>query len=115
MKITQFLTIIFIFTIICSQNTIPQDKDSLSAGFIKKNFNITGEIGAYGELYSITGQQARRPKSSGRIYFRPTLELFGLLQIPFEFLISSEGSSARQNINQFGINPSWEWGYFASW
>lgn len=110
MKITQFLTIIFIFTIICSQNTIPQDKDSLSAGFIKKNFNITGEIGAYGELYSISGQQARRPKSSGRIYFRPTLELFGLLQIPFEFLISSEGSSARQNINQFGINPSWEWG-----
>lgn len=36
--------------------------------------------------------------------------MFNLIQIPFEFLISSEGSSARQNINQFGINPQWDWG-----
>ena len=28
----------------------------------------------------------------------------------FDFLLSTEGSSARQNINQLGINPSWGWG-----
>jgi hypothetical protein len=41
-----------------------------------------------------------------------------IFQIPIEFLLSTEGSSARQNINQFGINPKWSWdsihaGYFS--
>lgn len=110
MKLILSLLIIVISILIFFVTTPAQEKDSSSNDFMKKNFNISGELGAYGELYSIKGQPARRPKSSGRIFFRPTLELFGLMQIPFEFLISSEGSSARQNINQFGINPSWEWG-----
>lgn len=110
MKLIQILFVVNIALLICFQNIDAQEKDSSSIDFVKRNFNISGEIGVYGELYSIKGQPARRPKSSGRIYFRPTLELFGLMQIPFEFLISSEGSSARQNINQFGINPSWDWG-----
>ena len=84
--------------------------DSTSNNFVEDNFRISGDIGVYGELYSMQGQPERRPKSTGRIFFRPTLNLFNLIQIPFEFLISSEGSSARQNINQFGINPSWDWG-----
>jgi hypothetical protein len=92
------------------QTSFSQEKDTTSSNFLKDNFNISGEIGTYGELYSISGQPARRPNSSGRIFFRPTLELFGLVQIPFDFLISTEGSSARQNINQFGISPSWKWG-----
>jgi hypothetical protein len=84
--------------------------DSLDDNFIKRNFSISGEIGAYGELYSMEGQPRRRPSSTGRIFFRPTLNLFDIFQIPFEFLLSTEESSARQNINQFGIHPKWGWG-----
>jgi hypothetical protein len=99
--------VITVFTY--AQEDINVAPDS-SSTFLGKNIKLTGEIGAYGELYSINGQPDRRPNSTGRIYFRPTLELFGLIQIPFEFLLSTEGSSARQNINQFGISPSWSWG-----
>ncbi len=98
-----------LFLVFNSFLLLAQDVDS-SQGFIKKNFSISGEIGAYGELYSMKGQPERRPKSTGRIFFRPSLNLFNLIQIPFEFLISSEGNSSRQNINQFGISPSWDWG-----
>ena len=87
-----------------------QQDSTSSNNFVKKNIHISGEAGAYGELYSMNGQQDRRPSATGRLFFRPTIDLFGLFQIPFEFLISTEGNSARQNINQFGINPRWSWG-----
>lgn len=101
---------IFILIIFYSQTIFAQESDSTSQNFIQKNFSISGEIGTYGELYSMEGQPQRRPKSTGRLFFRPTINLFGLFQIPFEFLLSTEGNSARQNINQFGINPKWSWG-----
>lgn len=100
----------FILIIVCSNLTSAQEDNSTSQNFVQKNFSISGEIGAYGELYSMEGQPRRRPSSTGRLFFRPTLNLFGVFQIPFEFLLSTEGSSARQNINQFGINPKWSWG-----
>ncbi len=87
-----------------------QDSQNQEGNFVKDNFKIGGEIGAYGEYYSTNNVYARRPNTSGRLFFRPTIDLFDLIQIPFEFLISTEGSSARQNINQFGINPKWSWG-----
>uniref|UniRef100_UPI0025BC7D05 hypothetical protein n=2 Tax=Ignavibacterium TaxID=795750 RepID=UPI0025BC7D05 len=87
-----------------------QDSQNESGNFVKDNFRISGEIGAYGEYYTTTNEYARRPNTTGRLFFRPTIDLFDLIQIPFEFLISTEGSSARQNINQFGINPRWSWG-----
>lgn len=96
--------------IFCFQLTFAQDVDTTSQDLIQKNISISGELGAYGELYSIKGQPERRPRSTGRVFFRPTLSLFNLIQIPFEILLSTEGSSARQNINQFGINPKWDWG-----
>lgn len=65
-----------------------------------------GEIGAYGELYFMLGYSKRRPSSTGRIFCRPTLNLFNLILIPFDSLISSVGSSVRKNMNQFGISPS---------
>ena len=101
-----YLLIVFIlFTLTLKAQTNTFNKDSSSSGV-----TISGDLGAYGELYSISGQKRRRPSSTGRIFFRPVINLFGLFQIPFEFLISTEGSSARQNINQFGLNPKWGWG-----
>lgn len=76
----------------------------------KSPVTISGEIGAYGELYNISNIPNRRPNSTGRLFLRPTIDILGLLQIPFEILLSTEGSSARQNLNQFGINPKWDWG-----
>jgi len=71
---------------------------------------LSGEIGSYGELYAINGAEARRPPSAGRLFFRPTLNLFDALSLDFDFLLSTEGSQARQDINQFGVNPTWSWG-----
>lgn len=110
MKTKSLFIFIFILTLFYSSFSSAQENYSTSQNFVQKNFSISGEVGAYGELYSMQGQPKRRPSSTGRIFFRPTLSLFGLFQIPFEFLLSTEGSSARQNINQFGINPKWDWG-----
>lgn len=71
---------------------------------------LTGEAGVYGELYSIKGRDKRRPSSSGRIFFRPTLTLFENFSINFDVMLSTEGNDARQQINQVGIHPEWGWG-----
>ena len=108
-----FVTIsvlIFLLNAVLFAQEQTEDVQDSTATFLGKNVKVTGELGAYGELYFMNGQPERRPKSAGRIYFRPTLSLFNLINIPFEFLLSTEGSSAKQNINQFGINPSWKWG-----
>lgn len=84
----------------------PADSTSL----LERTFQLSGEIGTYGELYSIKGQERRRPFATGRLFFRPTLTFFKTFSLNFDVLLSTEGSSARQNINQFGLNPQWEWG-----
>lgn len=71
---------------------------------------LSGEAGAYGEIYRITGRDKRRPSSTGRLFFRPTLTLFQNFSISFDFLLSTEGSAARQQINQFALHPDWGWG-----
>ncbi len=75
-----------------------------------KPFSFTGELGAFGELYSISGQERRRPPSTGRIFLRSTLTAWGSASASFNFMLSNEGSSARQNINQLDFNPRWRWG-----
>ncbi|MCX8056354.1 MAG: hypothetical protein N3F03_01935 [Ignavibacteria bacterium] len=77
---------------------------------VKKGITISGDLNAYSEYFKTNNSFVRRPPTTGRIILRPTLDLFNLIQIPFEFLISTEGSSARQDINQYGINPRWSWG-----
>ncbi len=71
---------------------------------------ITGEIGILGEYYSVSGREARRPETSGRVFIRPTLTLLGTFRTSLEIIYSTEGSSARQNIGQFAIHPRWSWG-----
>ncbi len=71
---------------------------------------LSGELGTYGEWYSIRGQSKRRPAATGRLFLRPTLTLFDALSLNFDILLSTEGSGARQNINQLGLHPTWSWG-----
>ena len=56
--------------------------------------NISGEAGFSGELYSISGRDARRPGASGRVFIRPTLTLFNNFSVNFDIFLSTEGSSA---------------------
>jgi hypothetical protein len=71
---------------------------------------VTGEIGFTGELYNVSAGEERRPSESARLFFRPTLNLFDAVTINFDFALSTEGSSARQDVNQIDVNPKWSWG-----
>lgn len=78
---------------------------------------FSGEVGSFGELYSISGREQRRPTSTGRLYLRSRLELFQSLTVNLDLLYSTEsgsgvlaGSTGRQSLNQIGIAPEWSWG-----
>lgn len=78
---------------------------------------FTGEIGSLGELYTVSGREQRRPSSTGRLYLRSRLELFGAVSVNLDLLYSTEsssdvmlGSTGRQSLNQIGIAPEWSWG-----
>lgn len=78
--------------------------------------SLTGDIGTYGELYSISGRDSRRPSSTARLFFRPTVSFYDAMTLSFNFLLSTEGSSRSaqhqiNQINQLGIRPQWSWGY----
>lgn len=104
-------TILFSLLIITSAVFAQTSSDTTESSSSSNDIiSISGDLGAYGELYSISGQPKRRPSATGRLFFRPVVDFFGVFQLPFDFLLSTEGSSARQNINQFGINPDWGWG-----
>ncbi len=81
-----------------------------SQTFIGRNISINGTAGVYGQLYGISGIPGRLPPSLARLYFQPTVTLFNSMSMSFDFLLSTEGSSERQSINQLGVNPSWGWG-----
>lgn len=71
---------------------------------------LSGELGFYGELYSVDGREKRRPSSTARVFLRPTLTLLGTFRTSVDIIYSTEGSSARQSINQFALHPRWSWG-----
>lgn len=73
-------------------------------------FSISGDAGAYGELYSTSRDVARRPGATGRLYLRPTFTFLNNFSISFDLFVSTEGSNARQQINRFALHPEWSWG-----
>ncbi len=88
--------------------TTTQAQDSVS--LLEKIISFSGEIGAYGELYSASGIDQRRPSSTGRLYFRPAISFFKTFTVNFDLLLSTEGNSARQSLDQIAIHPEWSWG-----
>lgn len=98
---------------LCTNALHAQYRDTVASGAGGSRFTpiaFSGEIGTYGEMYSMSGRDGRRPSSIGRLFFRPTLTLFEAVSLDFDVLLSTEGSQARQDINQFGVNPNWSWG-----
>ena len=107
-----FLLILFIFIhsffITAQENSNPlQEKSDNTSSSI---FKFSGQLALYGELYSISGKDNRRPPATGRLFFRPTLTILDNFSINFDILLSTEGSYARQQINRISIHPEWSWG-----
>lgn len=73
-------------------------------------FTISGDVGAYGELYSTSRELKRRPGATGRLYLRPTFTFLNNFSISFDLFVSTEGNDARQQINRFALHPDWSWG-----
>ena len=89
---------------------------SVVQGIHGEAIGLGGDIGTYGEVYSISGRAGRRPPASARIYFRPTLSLYDAMTLSGNVLLSTEGNAGTvghevNRINQFGITPHWSWGY----
>jgi hypothetical protein len=95
-----------------SAQFLPPMRDTSAArpNFFSEAFRCSGELSAYGELNGITGAPSRRDPSTGRIYFRPTLTFLDAVTVGADLLLSTEGNSSRQDINQLGLHPSWRWG-----
>jgi len=105
-KISVSILLVFITSILINAQENNAQADEPSTSVIK----LSGQIGLYGELYSISGKDSRRPPATGRLFFRPTLIILDNFSINFDFLLSTEGSYARQQINRISLHPEWSWG-----
>jgi len=83
-------------------NAIAQDLSGKST----QAFSLSGSLVSAAENYSIPGLGTHRPVNSARLYFNPTLNLYGL-QLPFSFLLSTHERSYNQPFNQFGVSPTY--------
>ncbi len=86
-------------------NTTPANSNSGP-----KPITVHGSLNFFGELYSIDGRERRRPASTARLSFSPTVSLYNAMDLRFNFLISTENETGRQQLNQGGVNPKWSWG-----
>lgn len=77
---------------------------------LEENIKITGELGAFGELYSVDGRESRRPGQTGRVFFKPSVSLYDRITLSLDLFLSTEGNAARQEINTVGFSPEWSWG-----
>jgi hypothetical protein len=93
-----------------AQENVPAPQGPLDQKTTNRIVTVNGEIGFLGELYSISGRDSRRPGDLARISLRSTVTAWNSLSMSFNAMLSSEGSSARQDINQIDLNPKWRWG-----
>lgn len=112
-RLTKYFFVAFFITIninvINAQNEDKTEKGKLEE-VLSSAFKINGQIGVYGEVYSISGRDSRRQPTTGRVFFRPTIILFNSFNINFDILLSTEGSYTRQSINRISLHPEWGWG-----
>ena len=72
--------------------------------------HVSGAATMTTDLYASHGIEQRRPGSAWRMSLSPQASVFGSFSVGVNALVSSEGSDLRQNMSQFGLNPSWSWG-----
>ncbi len=88
----------------------PAARDTSGGGLSWLTRRLGGQAQAFSEVYGIDGMERRRPGSTWRIIATPRLGLVGGTEVGFDLLLSSEGNSARQSINQVAFEPNWGWG-----
>lgn len=69
---------------------------------------LTGTLTAAWENYSLPGLATQRPVNTARMYFNPTLTIYGV-SLPFSFVFSTNERSWNQPFNQFGVSPQYKW------
>ncbi|MHC1738717.1 MAG: hypothetical protein AB9882_11995 [Ignavibacteriaceae bacterium] len=110
----KLIALVFIILIVNSfsqsDTTTSQGGGSSVISTVQSWIKISGEAGTYGEVYSISGMSSRRPPSTGRIFIRPVLTILDNFNLAFDFFLSTEGSAAKQQMDQIGIHPAWGWG-----
>ncbi|GAB4183390.1 MAG: hypothetical protein Kow00108_20430 [Calditrichia bacterium] len=107
-RIIEYMTIqilLFCSVIIAQSDSIKTDP--LSKQIVKKYFHYSGNFGSYGELYSTTAENKRRPSSTARSSLNMTFT-FWKFQVPIELTFSTEEVTYRQSFNRLGINPQWK-------
>ncbi len=99
---------------------------SLLACVVEQSFSqmspvrFEGGLSLGNELYSATGIAGRRPGSTYRAIFTPTITFFDQISLPFEFYVTNNDRGFHQPFNQFGVNPRlWGWltlhaGYYSA-
>lgn len=70
---------------------------------------FTGEVSSYFESYGISGRDSRRPDYTGRVFFRPSLQIYGL-SLGAQVWYSTEEERTRQSLNRYSFDPTWKWG-----
>ena len=95
---------VVLLAVLLAGNVRGQDLSSESA----EPFTLTGTLVTAAEHYDIPGLNTQRPKNSARLYFNPTMSIYGL-QLPFSFLLSTQERSFNQPFNQFGVSPRYKW------
>ena len=105
-----FIFLIFVASNSTAQEDVTAPAEPNTTTNSSKALDIRGEVGTFGELYGISGHERRRPSSTGRIFLRSTLTAWNSISASLNLMLSTEGSSARQDINQVDFNPRWRWG-----
>ena len=105
-----FIFLIFVASNSTAQEDVTAPAEPNTTTNSSKALDIRGEVGTFGELYGISGHERRRPSSTGRIFLRSTLTAWNGISASLNLMLSTEGSSARQDINQVDFNPRWRWG-----
>lgn len=99
---------VFMWGFVAAQGV--SDTTGSDQNIIERNVEISGQAGMYGELYGISGRAMRRPNATGRVFLRPSITFLNEITLNINVMLTSEGISARQNMNEIGLNPSWSWG-----
>lgn len=73
-----------------------------------KPVTLTGSLVTSADNYSVPGLQTGRPTNTARLYFNPTLTLYGI-SLPFSVVLSTDERTYNQPFNQFGVSPQYKW------
>lgn len=85
-------------------------KDSGGGNMAWLTSRLGGQMQVFSENYGISGMERRRPGGTWRVMATPRLGIIGGTEVGLDLLLSSEGSDARQSINQVAFEPTWGWG-----